>query len=243
MLDVEISAKQRGQFPTTRWSLILASHQQPTTGARTALAGLCEAYWYPLYACARRQGHSVEDAQDLTQGFVTTLLEKDYLADFDRERGRFRSFLLAAFKHYVANEHDRQRAQKRGGGRVLIPLDADDAERRYSLEPSHNLTPEKIYDRRWALVLLDRTLERLRQESSRGARFDRLSIYLTADPADGTYGRLAAELGTTEGALKVAVHRLRRRFRDLLRTEIADTVSGPEEVQDEMRFLLSVVSG
>jgi RNA polymerase sigma factor (sigma-70 family) len=243
MSNVDTSAKRgRGQFPTTRWSLILATHQKPTASAREALASLCESYWYPLYAWVRRQGHAVEDAQDLTQGFFAVLLEKDYLADFDRERGRFRSFLLGAFKHYVANEHDRQRAGKRGGGQPLASLDVQDAERRYSLEPAHGLTPERIYDRRWALVLLDRALERLRQESAPSARFDRLRVFLTGDPPGVSYSQLAAELGIGEGAAKVAVHRLRRRYRDVLLAEIAETVAGPEQVEEEMRFLLSAVS-
>lgn len=243
MADIDTSEQRgRGQFPTTRWSLILATHQKPTSGARDALASLCESYWYPLYAYVRRQGHAVEDAQDLTQGFFAVLLEKDYVADFDRERGRFRSFLLGAFKHFVANEHDRQRAGKRGGGQSLVALDAQDAERRYSVEPAHNLTPERIYDRRWALVLLDRTLERLRKESSPSARFDRLKVFLTGDPAGVSYSQLGSELGMSEGAVKVAVHRLRRSFRDALMAEVAETVAGPEQVEEEMRFLLSVVS-
>ncbi len=242
-MDVDRNAPPaRGQFPTTRWSLIVATHQVPGSGAREALASLCESYWYPLYAYVRRQGHGVEDAQDLTQGFFAVVLEKDYLADFDRERGRFRSFLLGAFKHFVANERDRQRAGKRGGGQPLVALDAQDAERRYSVEPAHDLTPERIYDRRWATVLLERTLERLSRESAMNARFDRLKIFLTGNPAGVSYGELAAQLGISEGAAKVAVHRLRRRFRKVLMAEIAETVAGPEQVEEEMRFLLSAVS-
>jgi len=243
MADSDRSAERgKGQFPTTRWSLIVATHRKPTSSAREALASLCESYWYPLYAYVRRQGHAVEDAQDLTQGFFAVLLEKDYLADFDRERGRFRSFLLGAFKHYMSNERDRQRAAKRGGGQPLVSLDAQDAERRYSVEPAHDLTPERVYDRRWALVLLDRTLERLCRESAPSAHFDRLKVFLMGDSAGVSYGQLAAELGMNEGAVKVAVYRLRRRFRDTLLAEIAETVAGAEEVEQEMRFLLSVVS-
>lgn len=232
----------KGQFPTTRWSLIVATHEQPTSGAREALASLCGSYWYPLYAYIRRQGYAVEDAQDLTQGFFALLLEKGYLADFDRDRGRFRSFLLGAFKHYVANERDRQRAAKRGGGQILMPLDAQDAERRYSVEPAHNMTPEKIYDRRWALLLLDRALERLRRESAPSARFDQLKVFLMGDSTGASYSQLASDLGMSEGAVKVAVHRLRRRFREVLLAEVAETVAGPEQVEQEMRFLLSVLS-
>ncbi len=242
MADLDTVAKGRGQFPTTRWSVILATREPSTAVARAALSNLCQSYWYPLYAYIRRQGHAVEDAQDLTQGFFAVLLEKDYLADFDRERGRFRSFMIVAFRHYVGNEHERRRAGKRGGGASVLSLDAEDAERRYRLEPAHHLTPERIYDRRWALVLIDRTLERLSQESAPSARFDRLKMFLTGDPAGVSYSQLAAELGISEGAVKVAVHRLRRRFRDLLEAEISDTVASPEQVKDEMRFLLSVVS-
>lgn len=240
-LDAD-AQKPRGQFPTTRWSLILATRGQPTAGAREALASLCATYWYPLYAYVRRQGHAVEDAQDLTQGFFTALIEKRYLADFDQERGRFRSFLLGAFKHFLANEHDRRTAHKRGGSAPAISLDTEDAERRYSLEPSHDLTPDKIYERRWALVLLDRALDRLRRESSPDTRFDRLSLFLTGDATGVSYLQLADELGMSEGAVKVAVHRLRKRFGEALRSEIAQTVAGPELVQEEMRHLLSVVS-
>jgi RNA polymerase sigma-70 factor (ECF subfamily) len=231
-----------GQFPATRWSLILATRQQPTAGAREALASLCGTYWYPLYAYIRRQGHAVEDAQDLTQGFFTALIEKQYLADFDQARGRFRAFLLGAFKHYVSNERDRRNARKRGGGAPAVSLDTEDAERRYSLEPSHDLTPEKIYEKRWALVLLDQALDRLRRECSANMRFDRLSAFLTSEPVGASYLEVAEDLGMSEGAVKVAVHRLRRRFRDCLNAEIAQTVAGPEEIREEMIFLLSAVS-
>jgi len=232
---------KQGRFPTTRWSLIVGSRQRPTANSREALASLCSTYWYPLYAYMRRQGESVEDAQDLTQGFFSRLLEKQYLEDFDRERGRFRTFLVAAFRHYAANERHRERAQKRGGEQALLRLDLQDAEQRYHLEPSHNLTPEKIYERRWALTLLERSMERLRADSASHARFDRLQTFLTGEPAD-SYRQLAEELGMSEVALKVAVHRLRRRYGDLVREEIAQTVASPEEIKDELSYLLSVIS-
>jgi DNA-directed RNA polymerase specialized sigma24 family protein len=232
----------RGRFPATRWSLIVASRRQPNDDAGAALASLCEIYWYPLYAYARRRGLALEDAQDLTQGFFAVLLEKNYLADFDPARGRFRSFLLGAFKHFLAKKHHRDRARKRGGGCPLLSLDSEDAERRYALDPAHGLTPEKIYDRRWALVLLDRALDRLRRESAPNGRFDRLSLFLTGDPPNVSYLLLGGELGISEGAAKVAVHRLRGRFRESLRAEIAETVAGPEQITEEMHFLVSAMS-
>jgi RNA polymerase sigma-70 factor (ECF subfamily) len=229
-------------FPTTRWSIIAASKQTSDRSCSIALEALCGAYWYPLYSYARWQGATPENAQDLTQGFFARLLEKHYLDDFDRERGRFRTFLLAAFRHYVANERERERTQKRGSGQVLIPLDVEDAERCYRLEPSHNVTPEKIYEQRWAVTLLERALARLKFEAGSSPHFDTLRVFLTGNSPGTSYKELAARLGTTEAALKVAVHRLRRRFGVLLRKEIADTVAGPEEADDELHYLLSVLS-
>jgi RNA polymerase sigma-70 factor (ECF subfamily) len=183
----------------------------------------------------------VEDAQDLTQGFFSRLLEKDYLDDFDRERGRFRTFLLGAFYHYATNEHNRERALKRGGQQPLLTLDLENAEQRYYLEPSHNLTPEKIYERSWALALMESSMERLRAESANHTRFARLQVFLTGEPGD-SYRRVAEELSISEGALKVMVHRLRRRYGELLREEIAQTVASPEDIKDELSYLLSAVS-
>jgi RNA polymerase sigma-70 factor (ECF subfamily) len=232
---------KQGRFPTTRWSLIVTSRQRPTANSREALASLCSTYWYPLYVYLRRQGESVEDAQDLTQGFFSRLLEKHYLDDFDRERGRFRTFLTAAFRHYVTNERNRERAQKRGGERPPLTLDLNDAEHRYYLEPSHNLTPEKIYERQWALTVLKRSMERLRAESANETRFDRLRVFLTGELGN-SYRDVAEELRMSEGALKVAVHRLRRRYGELLREEIAQTVASPKEIKDELNHLLLAVS-
>jgi RNA polymerase sigma factor (sigma-70 family) len=229
-------------FPTTRWSLIAASRRASTQACRTALESLCVAYWHPLYYYARRQGTSAEDARDLTQGFFACLLEKHYLHDFDRERGKFRTFMLAAFRHYISNERDREQTQKRGSGQVLLPLDVQDAERSYRLEPSHDITPEKEYERRWAVTLLERALTRLRLESGSVPHFDSLRVFLNGNSPDCSYRQLAAELGATEGALKVAVHRLRRKFAELLREEIEDTVAGPEQANEELRYLLSVLS-
>jgi RNA polymerase sigma factor (sigma-70 family) len=232
----------RSQFPLTRWSLIVATRERPTTQARSALADLCASYWYPLYAFARRRSARIEDAQDLTQGFFVCLLEKDYLGDFDRERGRFRAFLLTSFRNFIANERDREHAKKRGSGKVPISLDLQDAERRYLLDPGHDLTPEKLYERRWATTLLDRALERLWRESRQLNQFDTLRIFLTGEPPGVSYSEVASGLGMSEGALKVAVLRLRRKFREAVQAEIGDTVASPEEVKEEMRYLLSVVS-
>jgi DNA-directed RNA polymerase specialized sigma24 family protein len=232
------------RFETTRWTLVLAAGGAATPDSREALAALCEQYWYPLYAYLRRAGHTASDAEDLTQGFFLQLLEKNALRIVDRARGRFRSFLLAALKHFVANEWDRRRAKKRGGPHPPIALELSSGEQRYQLEPRDDSTPERLYDRQWALTVLDRTLDRLRAEfrtAGKEALFDRLSPYLTPDEVGPPYAETAAASGMTEGATKVAVHRLRRRYRDLLRIEIAQTVTSPEEIKAEISHLMSAV--
>jgi len=232
------------QFATTRWSVVLAAGEGGTPGSREALARLCEIYWYPLYAFVRRWGHTADDAQDLTQEFFARLLEKHYLGDVRRERGRFRSFLLASLKHFLLNERDRVLAQKRGGGRVLLPLEGDTAEGRYRLEPCEPSTPETIFERRWALTLLDRVLTHLRDEyaaSDRRPLFEALRGLLTGQADTPRYAELAVRLAMTEGAVKVAVHRLRRRFGALLREEIADTVADAGDIDDEIRYLFKVL--
>jgi len=215
-----------------------------STGARAALAKLCKAYWYPLYAFVRRQGHGAHDAQDLTQEFFSRLLERGWLDDVAQEHGRFRSFLLASMKHFLANEWDRARALKRGGGVALLRLDDASAEERYSLEPADPAaTAEQLFDRRWALTLLDSVLARLREEMARGGRlavFEALKFSLSGDQQ--AYADAARELGLSEGAVKVAVHRLRKRYRALIREEIAQTVAGPEEVETELRELFAALS-
>jgi RNA polymerase sigma-70 factor (ECF subfamily) len=235
-----VTPKER--FPTTQLNLVLAAGEEISEQqAHEALAILCRTYWYPLYAFVRRQGYPPDEAQDLTQGFFTRLLEKNCLRDYQRERGRFRSFLLVSLKHFLSNERARARAQKRGGGAFTLPLDGivQDSERRFSLEPRSNLTPEKAFERQWARAILDQSLERLRCEND---HFDRLKGFLTGDQAGIPYRQLAGELDTTEGALKVAIHRVRRRFREVLREQIAHTVSHPREVQDEIRYLMAVLS-
>jgi RNA polymerase sigma factor (sigma-70 family) len=237
-------------FATTRWTLVTAAGKQGTPEARRALSDLCRLYWYPVYAFVRRRGHSADDALDLAQGFFTRLIEKNDLADADRTRGRFRSWLLTAVKNYLANEWDRASAAKRGGGRAIysFDIDPDDAERRYRHEPAHQVTPERIFDRRWALTLLEQALTTLEAESAAEGKkdlFEALKPTLTADGRDvrdPSYRDLAVQMGMTEGAVKVAAHRLRRRYRDLLREQIAETVERPEDVDEEIRDLFAALS-
>ena len=234
----------RPWFTTTHWSVVLAAGQRASPDSRRALAMLCERYWFPLYAYVRRSGHSSHDAEELTQEFLTQLIEKEYLQDVDRQRGKFRSFLLAALKHFLSKQRERTRAKKRGGGRVPVSLDFRDAESRYKLEPTDELTPERLYERRWALTLLDEVLHRLQQEftdAGKLAVFDRLKGALTGSQDSPTYRQIAEDLAMTEGAVKVAVHRLRRRYRELLKEEIAQTVKDPAEIDDELRELFAAV--
>lgn len=237
-------ARHGGQFATTRWSVVVAAGQSPSADAHQSLAALCEAYWYPLYAFVRRSGYSVEDAQDLTQAFFVELLEKGRLRAADPRRGKFRTFLLAAMKNFLANQWRAASAQKRGGAKGPLSLDFDDVERRYSREPGHNLTAEKIYDRRWAMALLEGVLGTLAREQAaagKGDLFEGLKGFLGGDKNRVPYREIADRLAVTEGAVKVAVHRLRRRYRELLRSAIANTVSSPDEVEDELRALFAVV--
>jgi RNA polymerase sigma factor (sigma-70 family) len=229
-------------FAATRWTLILKAAQgKETFPAADALAELCRIYWYPLYAYLRRSGQNSHDAEDLTQGFFAHLLDRKFLANVDRRKGKFRSFLLASLKNFLADRRDRARAKKRGGGRPTVPLDGHAAESRYCLEPAHDLTPEKLFEKQWALSLLEQVLSRLRAEMAadgKAAMFEALQSVLIGDRKSG-YGAIAAELGMTEGAVKTAAHRLRRRYRELLRNEIAHTVASPEEIEGEIRYLLS----
>ena len=231
------------RFATTRWSLVLAAGQRGTSEADQALETLCRAYWYPLYAEARRRGLSAEDASDRVQGFFARLLESDGLAVADQQRGRFRSFLLGAFGNFLANEWDREHALKRGGGRAIVSLDLDLTESRYRADPVDEATPERIFDRRWALSLIQRALGRLQDEYGQGGKadlFDALKPVLTGD-RDLKYADLARSLAMTEGALKVAVHRLRGRCGALIRDEVAQTVDAPDETEDELRHLFAAL--
>ncbi|MBI3880403.1 MAG: sigma-70 family RNA polymerase sigma factor [Verrucomicrobia bacterium] len=236
-----------GQFAETRWSMVLAARRGgDSSRAGDALAKLCQAYWYPLYAFVRRQGHAPHDAQDLTQEFFARLLEKNWLADVDRAKGRFRSFLLAALKHFLANEWDKSKALKRGGGiHNFISLDAESAESRYAMEPADAVTADKLYERRWALTLLDTTLARLRAEfvaDGKAKQFDELKFTLTGGRGETPYSELAAKFGMSEGAVKVSVHRLRQRYREVLRAQIAETVATAAEVEEELRHLFAALS-
>lgn len=234
------------QFAPTRWSVVLTAGQADSPQAQEALATLCQTYWYPLYAFIRRQGHGPHDAQDLTQEFFARLLEKRYLAGLKREGGKFRSFLLTALKRFLANEWDKLRAQKRGGRQTVISIDAEAAESRYRLEPSAATTAEKIYEQRWAQALLELVMTRLREEynaSGKRALFEQISASLSRPRGALPYADIAARLDTTEAAVKMAVQRLRARYRELLRTEIAQTVATPAEVEAEIRHLFAAFSG
>lgn len=231
------------QFPTTRWSLVVAAGDPGRKEARAALASLCENYWYPLYAYLRRRGYPADQAQDLTQEFITRLLEGRYLDRADPEKGRFRSFLLTSLKFFAADEKDRDRARKRGGGSV-VPLKFSAGEQLYQREPAHDETPERIFERRWALSVLDRVVEKLREDFLRHGRpehFERLKVFLLGQ-SEAPYAALAREMNTSEGALKVAIHRFRKRYRELFRQEIAETVADPADVESELRYLASVLS-
>jgi RNA polymerase sigma-70 factor (ECF subfamily) len=228
-------------FDTTRWSVIAAARGPDPEAARAALSSLCEAYWYPLYAFIRRRGADPDAARDLTQGFFTSLLERRALELARPERGRFRTFLLASAKNFLLNEAARNRAAKRGGGVVPLSLAFDDAEGRYQFEPAEVTTPETLYERRWALTLIERVIAALRTEweaSGRAGEFDELKECLLGSGPAGGYAAAAERLGTTEGALKVAAHRLRRKFQMRLRQEIAETVADRAEIDDEIQYLV-----
>jgi RNA polymerase sigma factor (sigma-70 family) len=233
-------------FVTTRWSVVLTAGRNDTTRAQDALSRLCETYWYPLYAYVRRRGFSPEDAQDLTQGFFARLLEHNWVGDADRSKGRFRTFLLTALSRFLANEWDRTRSQKRGGGVPALSLDTALAEERYRSEAAQTMAPDQLYDRQWAMILLDRALNQLGKEheqSGKAGEFAVLSPALTAERGAIPYETLAAQLGMSETAARQAVHRLRKRFREVFREEIAQTVTAPEEVEEEIRHLLAALAG
>jgi len=243
----QASSRKGGRgFVTTRWTLVLAAADTASPESSEALAALCQDYWYPLYVYVRRRGYSPEDARDLTQGFFAKLLEKNYLKAADRERGKFRTFLLTALQRYVANEWDRERAKKRGGGRTPISLDVEWAEGGLALVPVDDLTPEDIFEKCWALAQFDKVVSRMRDEMSlpgKERRFELLKGYVTGESQDIPYRDVADELAVSESSVKVAVHRMRKRFGELLRQEVAQTVASPESVEAEVRHLLSAGSG
>jgi RNA polymerase sigma-70 factor (ECF subfamily) len=224
---------------------VLAAGQGDSPGAADALERLCQVYWYPLYVFVRRQGHAPHDAQDLTQEFFARLLERKYLRLADRRRGRFRTFLLTSLKHFLINEWNKANRQKRGGGRQLISLDAEETETRFRAEPADNWSPDKAFERQWAMVLLDRVLDQLQREfvaAGRGPVFEELKACLTGEDNESTYAEIGRRLGMTESNLKVTAHRLKQRYRELLRQEIALTVDGPEAIDQEMRDLFAALS-
>ncbi len=220
--------------------------ERGTPESAAALERLCRTYWYPLYVCARRRGHSHEDAQDLTQDFFCRLLDRNWLPQADRHKGRFRSFLLVALNHFLANEWDRATAVKRGGRMSFQSLDDATCEKLFREDSQLTCSPEELYERRWAMTLLQTVFSRLRDEATAAGRleqFEKLEVFLTGEKRAVTYADLAAELSSTQAALKMATQRLRRRYAELLREEIAHTVADPAEVRDELRHLLAVLSG
>jgi RNA polymerase sigma factor (sigma-70 family) len=237
------SSFQSKNFPTTLWTVVLYAGRDDPAQAQAALTQLCRAYWYPLYSFVRRRGYSPHDAEDLTQAFFAQLLEKRGLGSVDPQLGRFRTFLLASLKNFLTNDWDKAHALKRGGGQTIHSLQEGNAESRYQLEPHHDMTPERHFERQWAMTLLDQVLDALRDEyqtAGKGDLFEELKAVIVGQP--GAYADLAARLGRTEGAIKVAVHRLRRRYRELMRTRIAETV-GEGDVEDELRHLLAALGG
>jgi len=238
--DFNTTPAAQGRFATTHWSVVLQARDQESPQAGEALEQLCRAYWYPLYAYVRRKGYSPDDAQDLTQEFFARLLRGNFLHTVEQRKGRFRSFLLASFEHFLVKEWVRVTRQKRGGGQVLLSLDEEGAEARYALEPAGQLSPQKLYERRWAMTLLEQAMSRLEAECRQQGKsrlFEQAKNLLSGDAERPDYSPLAAVLEMSEGALRVAVHRLRQRYGALLREEIAQTVASPAEVDEEVRCL------
>ena len=234
-----------GVFATTHWSVVLAAGEENTPQSAAALEQLCRSYWYPLYAFVRRQGRSPEDAQDLTQDFFAHLLSNGFPCGARPERGKFRSFLLVALRHFLVDQHRHADAAKRGGGQTLISLDINCAEARFGEEPHHASTPEKLYERAWAMTLLERARLRLGNEygaAGKGGLYERLKAFPLAGKNDQSFELTAAELGMSVGALKAAVHRMRSRYRELVREEVAHTVADPSELQEEARYLIAAIS-
>jgi RNA polymerase sigma-70 factor (ECF subfamily) len=233
-------------FATTRWTLVLNSgDERGTAQAEKAIEELCRTYWYPIYVFVRRRGYQRDDAEDLTQAFFARLLDKGTLAVARRERGRFRTFILATLKHFLADERDQRLALKRGAGRVLS-LEWEVADAHYRIEPVEAMTPEKVFERKWALRLIEEAMQRLSREceaAGQGDLFSRLCFCLIGERATSSYAQLAESLGMSEGAIKVAVHRLRKRYRQHLREEIAHTVERPDEIEDELRYLRQILGG
>lgn len=239
------AAPARPVFVTTHWSVVLTAARTDTSRAQAALEHLCRIYWYPIYHFVRRQGYSTHDAQDFTQEFFARLLEKNWIAHADQSRGRFRSFLLMVLKRFLASEWRRANAQKRAGNRRCLPLPLDSAETRYVAEPADTSTPEQAFEKQWALTLLETVMTQLRadyERDSKGRLFEALKPCLTGVRESQPYAKLASQLDLSEGAVRVAVHRLRERYRQRLREEIAQTVASPEDVEGEIRHLFRVLT-
>jgi len=239
-------AEHAGWFQTTHWSVVLAARDNASPRAEDAMEKLCRTYWRPLYAYIRREGHDATDAQDLTQEFFARLLAKDYLQHLRHQEGKFRSFLLTFVKHFLADERDKAGARKRGGGKVFISLDETSAEERHLNVPVNGLSPDQIFERRWAETVMERAVSRLREEYAAGGKaalFEQLKDIQPGEHGESSYATIGVRLGLAEGAVKSAVHRLRRRHREILREEIAQTVARPEETDEEIRNLLTVLSG
>ena len=244
-LKSNVAKTTAGVFATTHWSVVLAAGQDASVAATTALEQLCRGYWFPLYAYVRRCGESPENAADLTQEFFARLLEKNWLRAANRERGRFRWFLLASLKHFLANEWERARAQKRGGGYRSFSLDELEPEERYALEPIDHLSADKVYDRTWALILLEKTRARLRdefREAGKEQRFEMLEQFLPGERASVTYAEIAAKLGVAEGTVKSDVSRIRRRYGEALREELVQTLGSVTDLEEELRHLFQSLS-
>jgi RNA polymerase sigma-70 factor (ECF subfamily) len=229
------------RFPETAWSLVILAGTQTSDQSLSALERLCSIYWYPVYAYVRRKGYEVETARDHTQEFFTRLIEKNYVASANHDKGRFRSFLLMAVQRFLLNEADRNSAYKRGGGAPIASLDTEVAEGRYRREPSNDTTPETLYERRWALMIMERALNRL-QSKYPADRLAMMMPFLAGEAARGAYELVAADLGISEGSLKVAVHRLRQHYQVALRAEIGETLASKSEVMSEIQYLIEVLS-
>lgn len=232
-------------FATTHWSVVLAAGGRQSPEATVALERLCRTYWYPLYAYIRRRGYSAHDAEDLAQSFFAHLLERHALHRVSPAKGKFRSFLLASLNYFLTDQYDRSSAQKRGGGQTLLSLDVQDAENRFQFEPVDVCSPDKLFERRWALTLLDGVLTRLKDEfaeAGKSTQFDRLSVYLVSNSGESSYAEAARDLQQTEHAVKKAVQRMRQRFYHLFREEVANTVATVTEVEDELRYLCHVIA-
>jgi RNA polymerase sigma factor (sigma-70 family) len=234
-----------GVFSTTHWSVVLAAGEKDSPAAAAALEQLCRIYWYPLYGFVRRQGQSPQDAEDLTQQFFCRLLEKDHLGKADRNRGKFRNFLLVSLKNFLINERKRVGRLKRGGDLTFLSFDAQEAEERYAREPSDNATPASAYERQWAVALVEQVFSVLREEyaaTDKANLFTALKVFIWGDAEAASYAQIGVQLHLTVGAVKVAVHRLRQRFRQVLRDQTAQTVARPEDIDEELRHLIGVLS-